>query len=159
MVVISPFDYSIYSFPTRVTVIICSLFELIRIFGSLEEASFFAKIFYFLLAGISVISSVYNIGMNTDGRDEIRKVVGNPDNETRGMSVLLVLSPSVTGIILFLSVSGDFIFSFFVFIHVLISITQLGIEAYEVRNGCQDEPRSVTAKSKLWDFEPLSPKI
>ncbi|CAL2029343.1 unnamed protein product [Caenorhabditis brenneri] len=128
---IPAYDYATYVFAARATVITCSIFELLQIFGSLEESSFFAKFFYFLFSAASASASAYNIAMSTDGRDEIRKVVGNPDCETRGISAALVLTPALAGILLFISVSGNALISFFVLIHVLISIAQLGTEAYE----------------------------
>ncbi|KAF1770449.1 hypothetical protein GCK72_002268 [Caenorhabditis remanei] len=128
---IPPYDYALYAFAARSAVITCSIFELLQIFGSLEETSSFAKFIYFLFAGSSAAASAFNIAMSTDGRDEIRKVVGNPDCETRGKAAALVLSPVLAGLILFVCVSGNALFSFFVLIHVLISITQFGVEAYE----------------------------
>ncbi|PIC51479.1 hypothetical protein B9Z55_001977 [Caenorhabditis nigoni] len=126
-----PYDYTSYVFGARVAIITCSLFELLQIFGSLEETSSFSKLFYLIFAGTSAAASGYNIAFGTDGRDEIRKVVGNPDCETRGKSAALVLAPVVSGILLFLCVSGNSLLSFFVLIHVLISVAQIGMEAYE----------------------------
>ncbi|CAP31136.1 Protein CBG12100 [Caenorhabditis briggsae] len=81
-----PYDYTSYVFGARVAIITCSLFELLQMFGSLEETSSFSKLFYLIFAGTSAAASGYNIAYGTDGRDEIRKVVGNPDCETRGKS-------------------------------------------------------------------------
>ncbi|EFP01500.1 hypothetical protein CRE_23931 [Caenorhabditis remanei] len=153
---IPPYDYALYAFAARSAVITCSIFELLQIFGSLEETSSFAKFIYFLFAGSSAAASAFNIAMSTDGRDEIRKVVGNPDCETRGKAAALVLSPVLAGLILFVCVSGNALFSFFVLIHVLISITQFGVEAYEVSN-TGDEAKSITAKSNLWKPPPQQP--
>ncbi|EGT52394.1 hypothetical protein CAEBREN_11503 [Caenorhabditis brenneri] len=181
---IPPYDYATYVFAARAAVITCSIFELLQIFGSLEESSFFAKFFYFLFSAASASASAYNIAMSTDGRDEIRKVVGNPDCETRGISaacklfetILLiliclfsvVLAPALAGILLFISVSGNALISFFVLIHVLISIAQLGTEAYETvfRSGTSCNPYSqpknpscgapITSERKPFT-EPLKP--
>uniref|UniRef100_A0A8R1HXI0 DUF7087 domain-containing protein n=1 Tax=Caenorhabditis japonica TaxID=281687 RepID=A0A8R1HXI0_CAEJA len=132
---IPPYEFRKYVHGTRCAVLSCSSFELLMvILGCLYESSLFARLIYLVLLGASVGVSAHNLSMHVDGREEIKKVASSSkSNEERGKAAALVLAPVVSGLFVFLCVSGHFFFSFFVLIHVLASVGQVGIEIYELK--------------------------
>ncbi|CAI2347930.1 unnamed protein product [Caenorhabditis sp. 36 PRJEB53466] len=155
---IPPYDFHKYVFAARCAVLSCSSVEiLLMLFGALSDSSILAKLFYLLFLAVSTAVSAHNIALNVDGRAEIGKVLVSGDSEVRAKSTVLVIAPVFSGIFVFLCVSGHASFSFFVLIHVLAAVGQLGLEAHEVNNLIPAVP-SVSSDTPMPQSLPQTPQ-